>query len=329
MEPILSKKEIAELLRSIKEGVLPPQPASLENSDQSGVAVHRSIDLFGAGSRRDRSVRIANFDIIVDIFAENYTSTLSRLLQRNVLVSLSSLESRSFQECLRAHQSTGAIGVFNQAPLTCDGLINYERNLAFLILQVMLGVTQDIELTQPERKLTRIELSVLKSPMSLACDDLDHCFSPIKTTATELLRLESDLRLVSITDPESEVITATFEVEIDNHSGNMEIVLCASALEPYRQAFINLSSGQRTADDAWTAIIAEQLNTLSTEVSAQAAILELSLRELSRLRNGDILGVDHDFGRNLQVLVGGTVKFKGSAGQHKGRKTAIITEVLQ
>jgi flagellar motor switch protein FliM len=329
MEPILSKQEIAELLRSIREGVLPPQSTSVGSRDQPAVASHRAIDLFGAGSRRDRSVRIANFHIIVDLFAEHYTLTLSRLLQRNVLVSLSSLESRPFQEYLGTHQRPGAIGVLNQAPLTCDGLINFERNLAFLILQVMLGVTADLEMTQPERKLTRLELSVLKNPMSLACDDLDLSFSPIKTTATELLRLESDLRLVSITDPESEIITATFEVEIDDRRGNMEIVFCASALEPYRQAFINLSSGHRTADDTWTAIIAEQINTLAVEVSAQAAILELSLRELSGLRNGDILGVDHDFGRNLQILVGGTVKFKGLAGQHKGRKTASITEVLQ
>jgi flagellar motor switch protein FliM len=329
VEPILSKQEIAELLQSIKEGVLPPPPPSFENREQGAKEVYRTIDLFKTGIRRDRSVRFANFDIIVDLFAENYSLTLSRLLQRHALVNLSSLESRPFQEYLRAHQSTGAIGVFNQAPLTFDGLISFERNLAFLILQIMLGVTADLELTHPERKLTRIELSVLKSPMSLACDDLDQSFSPIRMTATELLRLESDLRLVSITDPESEVISATFEVEIDNHKGRMEIVFCAAALEPYRQDFIDLSGGHRIADDTWSAIIAKQLSTISAEVSAQAAVLELSLRQLSGLRTGDILAVDHDLGRNLQILVGGTVKFNGSTGQHNGRKTAIITEVLQ
>lgn len=329
MEPILSKEEITELLQSIKEGVLPAQPASAGSQGQRAPAASRTFDLFATGRRRDRSVRIANFNIIVELFAEHYALSLSRLLQRRVLVSLSSLEAGPFQEYLRVRQNTGALGVFNQAPLTSDGLINFERNLAFSVLQIMLGATADLMLPQPERKLTRIELSVLKNPMSLACDDLDQSFSSITMTATELLRLESDLRLVSITDPESEVVIATFAVEIDNHIGQMEVVLCAAALEPYRQNFINLSGGHHAADDAWSAIIAKQLNTISTEIVAQAAVLELSLRQLSRLRTGDVLAVDHDFGKNLQILVGGIVKFNGAAGQRKGRKTVSITEILQ
>jgi flagellar motor switch protein FliM len=329
MEPILSKQEIAELLQTIKEGGLPPQPARIGSQEQNTHLVYRSIDLFKAGIRRDRSVRIANFDILVDIFAENYSLTLSRLLQRHVLVSLSALESRPFQDYLRKHHNTGAIGVFNQAPLTGDGLIHFEPNLAFSIVQIMLGVTTELELDAPERKLTSIELSVLGNPMRQICDALDQSFSPITMTATELLRLENDLRLVSIADPESEVITATFEVEIDTYKANMEIVFCAAALEPYRKAFIDLSGGHRPADHTWSAIIAEQLNTISTIVSAQATVLDLSLRQLSRLRTGDVLAVDHDFGRHLQILVGGTVKFNASAGQQKGRKTARITEVLE
>lgn len=327
MEPILSKQEIAELLQTIKEGNVPLQDVSRGERLKKSVP-YRSFNLFDVSGRRYRSVKLANFDILIELFIENHIVSLSQVLQRKVMINTVKLESQSFQDYLLDQREIGAIGVFNQAPLKGNGLISYDRHLSFSLLEMLLGASGDIKVLAPNRKLSRIELSVLQTSMSLACADLDRSFSPITMTATELLRVESDLRLVSITDPDAEVIVASFDVEINGLSENMELVFPSALFEPYQQSFLDLSGVSRITDNSWSEIIAGQITTMEATVIARSAVIDLSLRQLASLRTGDVIPIDRDFGQDLQIVVEESVKFSAASGHRKGRKIARITNVL-
>ena len=110
VEPILSKQEIDDLLSAIKEGRVSNE---LENKRrQLDQQIECSeLDLFQVSNQRADTIRIPNFDIILDAFCQNFSISLSNQLQRTFSIIRSGLESMPFQEYLLSKDNLGAIGV--------------------------------------------------------------------------------------------------------------------------------------------------------------------------------------------------------------------------
>lgn len=328
MEPILSKQQIADLLAAIKAGKV---PLDLEEDGREERFLDcQPINLFQiTQQRKEDRVRIPNLDIILDNFCRNYSISLTNQLQRSFTITRTSLESCEYQEYLARRKNAGAIGLLNLPPLLHNALIVLDRQLSYSMIEVMLGASAELDPLQLERPLTTIELSILKTAMRDACMDIDKSFKPIINLKSNLVRVENTTRLVSITEPESEVLVGSFHVKVDELSGEIDLVFPVTTFDPLREKLRELLMVDVTTRETWRESLENALKRTSVGLIAQSGTITLTVEKILHLKAGDIIPLDYDPNSPLKILVEDQLKFTARPGTSNGRKAVSITGVAQ
>lgn len=327
MEPILSKQEIADLLCAIKEGHVSIDAAAPEQSAKFANA--ESINLFHVSNKSSGQLRIPNFDIILDAFAQNYSVSLTNQLQRTFTISRIGIESAIFNEFMTAQKNSGAIGVVNLEPLKQGSLFILDQQLSFTMIEIMLGASSELDPLKLDRKLTTIELNILKSIMTKACDDLSKAMMPLIHIHSSLIKVESNSRLVSITDPDSEILIGRFKVQIGNLSGELKMLFPVATLEPLRERLKDLLSVRTSKFGEWSEKIIDEILEMPATVIAQSGTLTLPLHKVISFKEGDIIPLDYDPNAPLKVLIEDNLKFFARPGIHAGKKAISLTGIYE
>ena len=314
MEAILNKLEIADLLKAIRDGQV-----SLDvEGDQDDFLACSPVNLFQLARPDKEQFRIPNFDIILDAFCRQYATSLTNLLQRTFSITRVGLETYEFQKFMADKSQPGAIGILDLPPLKQGALIIYDPKLSFSMLEIMLGASSDIETIELERQLTTIELNILKTPMDDACLDIDKAFDQLLEIKTNLVKLENNPRLVSIVEPEGEVIVGTLLVKAGQYSGEIHLVFPFATLEPLRELLKELLS--ISTQSSWHEIIEEQLQDMPVTLIAQSGTIDLTVEKVLNLEVGDVIALDYDPNAPVQVMVENSPKYYAIPGTHNGKK---------
>lgn len=328
MEPLLSKQDIADLLLAIKSGQVSTDIG--DDSDLSNYTIDCTpIDLFQSTKKQSAEQRIPNFDIILDAYSQNYAISLTNLLQRTFNITRNSIEFSPFQEFLLKKDDLGSIGVLNFSKLTSGALIIFDPSLSFSLIEIMLGASVELDPLKLSRKLTTIELNVLKYVMSKSCGDLDRAFKPLIEQESSLLKVENNQRLVSITEPESEVLVGSFTVNVGDTSGEMSMIFPLATLEPVREPLKELLSVQTSSQNLWSDVILQDITKLHANVIAQSGTISLTVGEVSKLKTGDIVDLNYDPNGPLNILIEEQLKFFAQPGTHNGKKAISLTGVYR
>lgn len=322
MEPILNRGEIADLLGAIHDGRVSLDLAE----EQDDFLECTTVNLFQLARPNREQFRIPNFDIILDAFCRQHATSLTNQLQRTFSVTRVGLETFEFQKFMADKNRPGAIGILDIPPLKQGALIIYDPKLSFSMLEIMLGASSDIETLELNRQLTTIELNILKTPLDEACSDIDKAFSQLLDTHTRLVKLENNPRLVSIVDPEGEVIVGTLLVKAGQYSGEIHIVFPFTTLEPLRELLKELLNISSQTKSNWHEIIEEQLQDMPVTVIAQSGTIEMSVKNVLGLQVGDVINLDYDPNSPIQVLVENSPKYYAVPGTHNGKKAISLTE---
>lgn len=327
MEPILSKQQISDLLAAIKAGKV---PLDLDEDDRRERFLDcRPVDLFQISARKEDQIRIPNFDIILDTFCRNYSISLTNQLQRTFTIARISMESCEYQEYLARRKNPGSIGMLSLLPLQHNALLVFDRQLSYSMIEVMLGASTQLDPLQLDRPLTTIELSILKTAMRDACLDIDKAFRPLTNLSTNLVKIENNTRLVSITSPESEVLVGSFHVKVDDLSGEIDLVFPSITLDPLRDKLRELLMVDVTTRDTWRKELENALQRSTVNIVAQSGAITLTIEKILNLQMGDIIQLDYDPNSPLRILVEDQVKFNARPGTSNGRKAISITGVAQ
>ena len=323
MEPILKKEEISKLLSAINDGRV---SVNLQDNDTQATNINSTlIDLFNLPQLESKQFRIPNLDIILDIFCRTYSTSLTSRLQRTSSVTRVSLNSFEFQHFFRNKSSLGASGIIDMSPLQHGSLIILEPELSFSLIEIMLGASADSNPLQLDRKLTTIELIVLKTLFVDACNDMSKAFSQLLDMRTALIKLENNPRLLSIVEPSAEVIVATFIVKVGDLSGEMHLIIPFATLEPLRDLLRDLLNISNVNKSSWHNVIEDEILEMPAVITAQSGTLTLSVSQLLNLQKGDILDLDYHPNSPLKILVENQPTFYAVPGTHKGRKAINLT----
>lgn len=327
MEPILSKQEIADLLRSIQDGHAGgpgPSAAVVRDAQPS----HRPFDLFETLPAGEGLLPLDNFEFIVDSFADRFSSLLSRFLQRTVSVESSEFSSAPLKKLLLSSRKNSVSSVVELSPLMVPTIVNYDTDLCSIFLECMMGGSASQDIHPSERPRTRLELHLLGSLMNLLCDALDHAFKPIGGIESSPIRTINETELASFIAPEAEVTVYSSEIQVDSLSGRIDLICPVGAFEPFRDSLRRLNLLKGPGDKRWSRSIEGSLESIAVSVMAQTESLELSVKQLIDLQPGDIIPMDCEPGAHLDLLVEGIAKFSGSMHLKKHRRAVRISDII-
>lgn len=325
MEPVLNKTEIADLLTAIKQGQV---SLDLDGEDQSQFSkACTPVNLFQINALSDELGRLPNFDILLDTFCQNFAITLTNHLQRTFKISRAQIDSSHFLDFLLENKDAGAIAVFDISPLKHGALILIDPQMCYSMVEIILGAATDIDHLHPDRKLTNIELRIIHSILSQGCEDLNRTFAPLISLESSVLKVESNSRLVSITDPDAEIIVGNLDIQVGEIFGQMKIVFPLSTIDPLREGLKDLLNVNKSKQQLWSVPIKQEVEQIFTDLVAQSGTIDMSINDLLELAPGDIIPIDYNPNSPVKVLVEDKHKFYAIPGTHNGKKAINITGV--
>ncbi|PIE56945.1 MAG: hypothetical protein CSA34_01200 [Desulfobulbus propionicus] len=326
MEPLLTKEEINELLSAIEDGHITTD----QNADACITGSHQlsfvNIDLFRTVEpvREGAEERIPNVDLLLDTFARIFSITLTKQLQRTFVVEREELTITSFEESLKSLNNQGAAGVFSMDPLKHSCLFHVDPPLSFTLLEIMLGAPPVSDSLSPNRALTLIEMSVLQQTMLSLGEDLQRTFKQVREIQVTLLKVENNFRLLNIVEGDHEVLMTVFNLKVGGQQvGHMRFIIPALTLEPLKKTLREIVTIAHTENN-WSRQMAEEALEMDTLVIARSGLLQMSVRQILDLREGDIVNLGYAPQGPLTIMVEDQPKFTGIPGERNGKKTVHI-----
>jgi flagellar motor switch protein FliM len=209
-------------------------------------------------------------------------------------------------------------------------LFVFESKLAYALVDSFFGGT-DRPYTRIEGKeFTRIELSIMQKVMDLAIKDLEEAWAPVHKSEISFVRTEVNPQFVGVVPPSEVIISTTFEVELENASGTIALVIPYSTIEPIKNKLnASFQTESDRVDKEWTAKMEEHLHNVEANVLVNLGAASITVGDLVNLNVGDIIPLKQDADGELEMLVEGVPKFKCFFGVSRGNKAIQVTRVLE
>jgi flagellar motor switch protein FliM len=327
VEPILDKKEINDLLAAIKSGAVNLNSSGEDTGNKRLSRVAREVDIFEIYRHDSVSgeMRIPNLDIILDMFARNLGNTLTSALQQSFIIERSEITTATFEESIIGLDNKGAVGIYNTDPLKYGCLFHIDTLLAFTLIELMLGSTSTEDLIIPERNLTTIEINVVEGIMTSIARDFNKAILPVIKMRSELIRCENNFRLVNIVDADAEILNCRFQLKTGTgKAGELRLIIPYLTLEPIRDKFKEFVSVTQ-ASYTWGSFFGHEVLEMKSNVVARSGAMSMSIREIMNMKTGDIINLEYNPDRPLEILIEDKVKFLAVPGKLNGKKAFHVT----
>ena len=320
MNKILSQDEINALFSAMASEDLPLDAAG------DKPAISRKIAPYDF-HRADRisQDQMRSLHQLHDDFGRSFGSSLSAYLRAFVDVSLLSVDQLSYSEFLKRLSDPTLITSMGMRPLDGNAVLEMNLSLVFPMIDMLLGGPGTA--TTEQRNLTEIEMNIIEGVIKLAMRDLREAWRPIIELDFYVEGTGSKPQMFQIVSAGETVVTVALEIKVGETSGTMNICLPSRMLKVIRNRFDQqwTSRRQKTAASEAGKIIA-LLRTAELSVTGEMRDNSLTVDDLLKVSEGDIIQLNRSLGDPLLLCVGGIPKFQGYLVARRGKIAFEITE---
>ncbi len=329
MNQVLTQNEVDALLNAVSDGDLnvPGEGGGEGAAAQEPEQEIAAYDL----TNQDRVIRgrMPTLDIIYERFIRLFRISLSNSLRKIASISIISTDLLKFGEFVNTLPIPSCMSIMRFEALRGPALLVFESKLAYALVDAFFGGT-DRPYTKIEGKeFTNIELSIIKKVMDLAISDLEEAWAPVHKTRISFVRTEVNPQFVGVVPPSDVIISTTFEIELENASGTIALVIPYSTIEPIKQKLnATFQAETDSKDKLWTKTLSEHLQDVPTEVVVNLGSTEITVGDLVNLNVGDIVPLGQDADGELSILFEGVPKFKCLFGVSRGNRAVQVTRSI-
>jgi flagellar motor switch protein FliM len=290
--------------------------ALLEKSAPSNV---RPYDF---SAQRINRTQLPMLEIVSKSFADRVGLSLSALLGRDATVQFTSLESSKAGELQATLPVPASLAVVRLKPLPGLAFITVEPALLLALLDGFFGGSGRA-ITEPRAAIAPAALRFLALMLRTFAADLTAAWSPVTPLELELVKQETNPRLMQLGAPQELMMVLKFTVECGAHSGRIDWLLPETLLAPIRESLASDGgSAPVRKQEVWAPALASALLDSELETRAILAQAQISLRELVRLAPGDIIPIEPP--QQVTLLAGDVPLYRGRFGVSEGRNSLKI-----
>ncbi len=314
---LLSQDEIDALLHGVDSGVVdtepPPAPGEVRAYD------------FATQERIIRG-RLPTLEMVNERFARTWRIGLFNLLRRSADLSVRGVDMVRFGEYMHSLHVPTNLNLVKMKPLRGTGIVMFEPRQVFTVVDSFFGGSGKYHTRIEGREFTPTEMRVIQLLLKQTFADFTEAWAPVMPVEFEYLNSEVNPHFANIISPREYIVVCRFHVDLEGGGGELHLALPWAMLEPIRdQLDAGVQSDRVEKDESWTRALRAQLQDAEVELSSVLAERQISLRELSRLKVGDVIPLD--IRQEVPLQVEHLPLFSGEFGVHNGRNAVKITAV--
>jgi flagellar motor switch protein FliM len=302
-----------------------PPGAAISDEEVSALLEKNSADAvrpYDFTAQRINRMQLPLLEVVSKSFAERAGASLSVLLSRDATMQFTSMESAKSGDLQAALPTPGSLAVVRLKPLPGFGFVSVEPALLLTLLDGFFGGSGRA-LADSQAAVAPAAQRFLSLLLRSFTADLTAAWAPVTPLELELVKQETNPRLVQLGAPNESVLVLKFTVEFGARSGRIDWLLPESLLAPVREALA--ADGGQTAvrkQEAWAPVLTSALQDAEVDTRAVLAQAQISLRELVRLSPGDIIPIEAP--QQATLFAGEVPLYRGRFGVSQGRNALKI-----
>lgn len=261
-----------------------------------------------------------------DNFVRALASSLSAYLRSYVIVNLVSVEQLSYSEFLECLPSPTCLASLGLKPYDGNAILELNSTLIFPVLEILLGGDGKLQFSS-QREVTEIEQVLLGGFFEMVLRDLHEAWKFVTPIEFDIERIETEPQFLQILAPTEAVVAVAIEIRVGDAIGMMNIAMPSIIIKMMRQKFDQqwlLRKAASTETEQMRVMKLIQTSELKSEVLLTGP--SLALRDLIGLEEGDVLELEFPMTRALDLLLSGSVKYRGEIVHRGGRVAFRVLE---
>ena len=325
MADVLSQAEIDALLEALSSGSIKVEEVI---SDEKKKKI-KPYDFRRPNKLSKDQTR--TLTMLHENFARLMTTALSTYLRTMVRAQVVSIGQMNYDEFVKSLHNPTVMCIFSLRPLDGNMVIEIQPQLAFVIVDRLLGgFGYSVEKI---RELTDVEQTVIKRVMSRILPSIKEAWQVVVELNPAFESIELNPLFTQIIPPTDMIVLITLEVRISEAFGLMNVCMPFAVIEPIldrlnAQVWFTRSSRQ-VSNPENTAALQNRLNYAQVPVVAELGRATISVGELLHMQVGDVLQLDQLVKGLLEVKVGNQLKFKGTPGNIDNRMAIQIAQIIR
>ncbi|HTJ99263.1 MAG TPA: flagellar motor switch protein FliM [Bordetella sp.] len=285
-EAFLSQDEVDALLAGVT-GESDGKEASQDN--QAGV---RAYDL----SSPERVVRrrMQTLELINERFARHMRNVLLNFMRRNADITVGSIRILKYADFERNLPVPSNLNMVQMKPLRGTALFTYDPNLVFLVIDSLFGGDGRYHTRVEGRDFTTTEQRIIQRLLNLTLESYGKSWEAVYPVEFEYVRSEMHTKFASITGSNEVVVVTPFHIEFGATGGDLNICLPYSMIEPVRDILTRplQETTLEAVDQRWARQLSRQIRSADVELICEFARIPSSIRDLMKMKVGDVLPVE-------------------------------------
>jgi flagellar motor switch protein FliM len=274
-------------------------------------------------AQRINRTQLPMLEVINKNFADRAAGSLSGLLGRSATLQYDSMESVKAADLQVSLPVPASLAVVRLKPLNGFAFISVEPALLLTLLDGFFGGTGRPN-TDSQAAAAPAAQRFLGLMLRSFAADVTAAWSPVAPIELELVKQETNPRLVQLGSPQDSVIVAKFTVEFAARSGRIDWLLPEALLAPLRDALAGETgvAPPTRKQEAWGPALSSALQEAQLDTRAVLAQAQISLRELVSLNAGDIIPIEAP--QQVTLMAGEVPLYQGRFGISQGRNALKI-----
>jgi flagellar motor switch protein FliM len=299
--------------------------AAISDEEVSALLEKSTVDAvrpYDFTAQRINRMQLPLLEVVSKSFAERAGASLSALLGRDASMQFTSLESAKSADLQAALPVPASLAVVRLKPLPGFAFVSVEPGLLLTLLDGFFGGSGRAT-TDPHAAIAPAAQRFLALMLRTVAADLTAAWAPVTPLELELVKQETNPRLVQLGAPNEALLVVRFTVEFGARSGRIDWLLPEVLLAPVREA-LAADGGQTTLrkQEAWAPALTAGLQDAEIDTRAVLAQAQISLRELVRLSPGDIIPIEPP--QQVTLFAGDVPLYRGRFGVSQGRNALKI-----
>ncbi len=327
-DPLLDQGEIDNL---VSHAIEPPESPRIYRADgrrHDGVVepkiepydFRNPVFLTEADLRRLR--------VLHEDFARYLSARLALFLRMECSLKMAGLTTLTYAKFTGGLPNPSHLCLFKAEPLNGVGILDINPRLALTLVDRVLGGRGHS--VKVDRHLTEIEIALLEDILRIVLEEWCAQWRHGGELHPEIIGHENNGRFLQTSPKDAIVLALTIECEFGDCSESLQIGVPYHTIEPMVKAIQSRRAGDSSSAKAhtpaaWKAIY-EHIN---LPARAEWDAFEFTLRELTRLRVGDVLELPADIVDRTRVCLADTPKFNGTVGLDGNRVVVKLSEKIK